>query len=317
MAGGLDYRVILAAVADVDGKGQVAARKAVELAHLTNAEVVLYHASYESSLNGLRFFDNAGLGRARREHVANSRKALQELAQRLCSSAVSVRALVEWKKSVAEGVVRAALREHADLVVAEPRYQGTRRHRLGLTHTDWELVRVCPMPLLFSKTAAPYSAPSITAAVDPGSHQERESALDVNIVGSAAALAKLTNGSVELVHVIHMPPRPLGVAPKTLRKEMRRVETLLKRLSRGAGLKPSSVRVVEGQPVDTLLELVSAESRDLIVMGTFVTGPVRHALFGSTAERILNLAPCDVLILKPDGFISPVPPPTRRGRGGT
>ncbi len=316
MAGELDYRVILAAVADVDGKGQVAARKAVELAHLTGAEVVLYHASYEPSLNGLRFFDNAGLGQARREHVANSRKSLQALAQRLSSDGVSVRALVEWKKAVAEGVVRAAMREHADLVVAEPRYQGTRRHRLGLTHTDWELVRVCPMPLLFSKAAAPYSAPRITAAVDPGSHREHESALDVNIVGTAAALAKLTNGNVELVHVMHLPPRLLGVAPKTLRKETRRVETLLKRLGRGAGLKASSVRVVEGQPVEMLLELVSSESRDLIVMGTFVNGAVRHALFGSTAERILNLAPCDVLILKPEGFLSPVPPPTRRARSG-
>jgi universal stress protein E len=308
-----DYRVILAAVADTGGKGQVAARKAVELAHLMGADVVLYHACYEPSLDGSRFFDTAGLTRARRQHTAQSSRSLDKLAARLTTPVVAVRACVEWKKSVPEAIVRAAMRERAELVVAEPRYRNTRR-RPGLSHTDWDLIRICPMPILFCKTIAPYESTRIIAAVDPGAHHERESALDVNIVGVAARLADLTSGHVQVVHALHLPPGVLGIEPRTVRRERSRIEALLKNLSRGAGLKPAAAKVITGEPVDALLDLVTSESIDVIVMGTFVRGPMKRMLFGSTAERILNVAPCDVMVLKAEGFRSPVPPPTGQAR---
>jgi universal stress protein E len=315
MSSDRDYRVILAAIADVAGKGQVAARKAVELAHLMGADVVLYHASYEPSLSGPRFFDAAGLARARREHVKVRADTLDELAERLSSSDVAVRARVDWKKAIPEAVVRAAMSERADLVVAEPRYRGTRRQRFGLSHTDWELIRVCPMPVLFCKTSAPYDLPRIVAAVDPGAHLEHESQLDVNIVATAARIAELTRGSARIVHVLHRPPHLPGIEARAERKERSRVETLLKALARGGGLKAGAANVLSGDPVDALLGLVTAESVDLVVMGTFMRGPVKRVLFGSTAERLLNLAPCDVLVLKPERFLSPVPPPsTKSGR---
>jgi universal stress protein E len=310
-----DISMILAAVADPQGKGQVAAPKAVELAHLLGAEVVLYHACYEASFAGGRILDSKGLARARRGLVAERKADLDDLASRLSTEAVTVSTIVEWQKHIPEAVVRAALGQHAGLVVAEPRYRGTRRPRLGLSHTDWELARLCPMPLLLARTRAPYGKPRLLAAVDPGGHGERESQLDVKIVEVAGRLAELSSGSVQVVHALHPAFRALGVPPRALRSERERTRELLRHLALGAGLRASSVRVVEGDPAEALLEVATADGIDLLVMGTFVRGPLQRALFGSTAEQLVNVVPCDVLILKPDGFKSPVPPPTRRSRG--
>jgi universal stress protein E len=307
--------MILAAVADPQGKGQVAAPKAVELAHLLGAEVVLYHACYEASLAGGRILDSKGLARARRGVVAERKAELDDLAGRLSTEAVTVSAIVEWQKHIPQAVVRAALGVHADLVVAEPRYRGTQRSRLGLSHTDWELARLCPMPLLLARTRAPYGKPRLLAAVDPGGHGERESQLDVKIVEVAGRLAEIASGSVQVVHALHPAFRALGVPPRALRSERERTRELLRHLALGAGLRASSVRIVEGDPAEALLEMATADGIDLLVMGTFVRGPLQRALFGSTAERLVNVVPCDVLILKPDGFKSPVPPPTSRSRG--
>jgi hypothetical protein len=73
-------RTVFAAVAAPEASGQVAARKAVEIAWLFDADVVFYHACYESSLSGNTFFDSAHLAAARRDHVARAGSALEALA---------------------------------------------------------------------------------------------------------------------------------------------------------------------------------------------------------------------------------------------
>jgi len=314
MTRGTDFRVILAAVADPAGRGQVAAPKAVELAHEFGAEVVLYHACYEPALTHGGPFVEGGLARARREYVAERRARLESLAARLATPAVAVGCVVEWHKDIAAAVIRGAMAVHADLVVAEPRYHASRRARFRLSHTDWELARNCPMPLLLARTSAPYSRPGIVAAVAPGEHGERESQLDVKLAELAARLGEVTGGSVKIVHSLQTGFHLLGVSPRSLERTRARMRELLGRLARGAGLRAGSARVIEGEPATALLEFVTGEGTDLLVMGTFVQGPLHRALFGSVAERLINVAPCDVLIVKPDGFRSAVPPPRRRQR---
>jgi universal stress protein E len=170
------------------------------------------------------------------------------------------------------------------------------------------------MPLLLARTSAPYSKPAIVAAVDPGGHGERESQLDVKIVEAAARLARATDGSVKVVHSVQPAFQLLGMSPRSLQRLRERMRELVARLARGAGLHAGSARVIDGDPAHALLDLVTEDDTDLLVMGTFVRGPLRRALFGSVAERLINVAPCDLLVLKPDGFRSPVPPPRRRRR---
>lgn len=300
MATRKSVRTVLAAVADAAASGQVAARKAVELAWLLGADVVLYHACYEPSLSGGAFFDSVQLAAARREHVARATHALKGLAASLGGHELEVRVLVEWQRAIPEAVARAATREGADLVVAEPRYRSGRRQR-GLSRIDWEVARLCPVPLLLARSAAPYSKPQILAAVDPGAHGLRVSSLDAGIVGLAAAMAAATDGSVRVVHCVRDPPLALAMRPATLRRERQRVQTMVRHLARGANLSSRNVRILDGAPVDQLIDAVSEENADILVMGTNVRGPIRQLLIGSTTEQLMHVAPCDLLLVKPGG----------------
>jgi universal stress protein E len=294
-------RTVFAAVADPAASGQVAARKAVELAWLLGADVVLYHACYEPSLSGGFFFDTPHLAKVRREYVARAAHRLQVVASSLAKAKVEIAVRVEWQRAIPEAVARAATRESADIVVAEPRYRSTRRNP-GLSRIDWEVARLCPVPLLLARSAAPYSKPKVLAALDPGAHGLRVSSLDVGIVGMASAIATATNGSVRLVHCIREPGVALAGRPAAFRRERQRVKSLMRHLAREAGLKARDVRILDGKPVEELLGIVMTEDADVLVMGTIVRGPVRQLLIGSTTEQLMHTAPCDLLLLKPNSF---------------
>ena len=76
-----------------------------------------------------------------------------------------------------------------------------------------------------------------------------------------------------------------------------RLEELADRLrvNHGCGV-TTSVR--EGQAFVEIVALARDETTDLIVMGTHGRTGLAHMLIGSTAERVVRMAPCPVLTVK-------------------
>lgn len=62
--------------------------------------------------------------------------------------------------------------------------------------------------------------------------------------------------------------------------------------------RPCTLRVEIGHPVEQILDLVTREHMDLIVMGTHGRTGLAHTVLGSVAERVVRLAPCPVLTVK-------------------
>jgi nucleotide-binding universal stress UspA family protein len=58
--------------------------------------------------------------------------------------------------------------------------------------------------------------------------------------------------------------------------------------------------VVEGKPSQEIIKIAKARKADLIIIGTHGYSGVKHALIGSVAERVVRLAPCPVLTVRPD-----------------
>ena len=67
-------------------------------------------------------------------------------------------------------------------------------------------------------------------------------------------------------------------------------------------------RLMEGEPVSTIVQVARETGADLIVVGTHGRGGLLRVLLGSVAEGVLREAPCPVMTIKSTVPI-PVPAP--------
>jgi nucleotide-binding universal stress UspA family protein len=87
-------------------------------------------------------------------------------------------------------------------------------------------------------------------------------------------------------------------ANKSLEREARALEA--------AGI-PCRKEMIEGYPAEILAEHARALGADLIVTGSVGRTGLAHLLIGSTAERIVTIAHCPVLVVPPEKAESPPP----------
>jgi universal stress protein E len=89
--------------------------------------------------------------------------------------------------------------------------------------------------------------------------------------------------------------------------ERQRVTADVREVARVGGLEPSAVRVLQGSAADLLPRHAEATRAAIMVMGAVARGRVRELFIGSTAERVLDRLPCDVLVVKPADFRDRLP----------
>jgi len=68
-------------------------------------------------------------------------------------------------------------------------------------------------------------------------------------------------------------------------------------LAQKEGVKSSSL-LVKGTPYEQIVHLARELSIDLIVMGTYGRRGTERVLIGSVAQRVIEYAPCPVLVIK-------------------
>lgn len=133
------------------------------------------------------------------------------------------------------------------------------------------------------------------------------SAPAMQAVTAAFELAQTFGAMLTILHVVEPPSYLVGShasahqAPLVLKaleeQAIREVDHILTQMS-GASAKIAR-RVVVGVPYQRIIEIAAAEQVDLIVMATHGHTGLRHLVLGSVAERVVRLAPCPVLTMRP------------------
>ena len=290
--------------------------KAMRLASALDAELELFHCVFDADIARPGRFGSRGVQSDIREIVTQRHQQLERTAGRLRAQQIQVRSSVRWDYPAYEGIVRQVLRHEPDLLIAQSTRKGAAA-RLILTHTDFKLIETCPCHLLLIKTARPYSDISLIAAVDPLHAHAKPAALDDAIVESALIISNALGGKLLLFHA-RTPWEGVKRATPALRRlpEVEQPDAQsayeesttagVRELARRHGLPKGRVRVTDGKVVDSLPQLVRADLTDIVAMGAVSRSLLKRAVLGYTAERLLDLLNCDVLIAKPPGFRSPV-----------
>ena len=314
-------RRILVAIKDPEARRFPAVSKAAQLARAAQAELVLFHAlAAPVYLDADISLLNAGLADLERGTQDACRARLEAIARPLRRRGIEVSTSAQWDYPTYEAILREAARCKADLVVAE-RHAG-RHIAAGLLHlTDWELLRLSPVPVLLVKRTAPWKRPVVLAAVDPDHRYGKPARLDAEILAAAAGLSQALKGTLHAVHAFV--PLPVAsfargnvISEATLARLQAdaanaargKVQRLLGRLA-----VPDARRHVIGRhPADVIPQVAANCRANVLVMGMIARSGLKRLLIGNTAERILDRLACDVLIVKPRNLVKP-PPRTRRG----
>lgn len=296
-------RRILVAVKDPSAERLPAVSKAIQLARALGAELELFHAIASPVYVDMLALTESRPEEVERDELTQYRQRLERIAARARLHTASVSVAAAWDYPVYEAIVRRAAEIGADLVVAE-QHPG-RHHAAGvLSLADWELLRLCPVPVLLVKRSRPYHAPTVLTAVDPDHAGGKTAQLDEAILAAGALVAGGLRGELHVVHACPPGPGAEGV-PAALDT------TLFARGLRLGDVPPEHRHLLAGDPRDVIPQIARDVGADIVVAGALSRSGLKRLLIGNTAERLLDELSCDLLIVKPAEFACPVPSSAR------
>lgn len=308
-------RSIMFAVAAPGGVVPEVMDKAIRLASALDTELELFHCVFDRDISHPGRFATRGVQEDIHQFVDQRHRQLEYNAKALRVRGLRVRSSVRWDYPPYRGIIRQVLRHKPSLLVVVSAGKG-RAERL-LLPTDYKLIESCPCPLLLIKSRRPYSNPCVIAAVDPARAHDKPGALDDAILDSASILSDALSGRLVVFHarapwldaVRHNPE--LVTAPEVVSNDVHaayrnRIDSRVVELARDHGVPKERVKIREGYAAEALPYVADEELADIVALGVAQRSRFRRVMIGHTAERVLNSLNCDVLIVKPPGFRSPV-----------
>ena len=120
---------------------------------------------------------------------------------------------------------------------------------------------------------------------------------------AAADLARSMKSNILRIVVAFDPVPPYLGEPNmqtAISARMKEAETILKKAIDAVGQIPGEVHteILEGPAAEAILDVAKTRKSDLIVMGSRGLGRLSGALMGSQSQKVVQHAPCPVLIVR-------------------
>ena len=241
---------------------------------------------------------------------------LRDLAQPYEKENIDITIKAAWDSPMCEGIVREVLRSTPGFVMKETHYHSAISRAL-FSNTDWQLIRHCPVPLWLVKLDGDLTEPTIMAAVDPSDVADKDASLDTLILSEAFDLSGQLGGMVHVVHAFDVASDIAAASTTIVSVSAINVDDIIEKAEAVHAAKlaeltirftipDDQVHMQNGKAIELLPYMARELSANLVIMGAVKRSRLEQAVIGSTAERVLDHLPCDVLIIKPAGFVSPV-----------
>ncbi|MGI9330232.1 MAG: universal stress protein [Gammaproteobacteria bacterium] len=302
-------------VVDPTAAEQPAVTRGLALCRSLGCDLELLICHYDSQFAGRDFLIATEREALREQSLRHQLGYLNSLREKMATDDIKVTIRAVWDKPLADALVRVALREEPRLVLKDTHHHSGIARTL-FTITDWQLIRALPVPLWLVKKPEQQDT-TVLAAVDPSHEHDKPASLDRTVLEQATAVAGREERQLHVYHgydaltdiakagAFSLAPSPIPVTEINARVKTDH-EQAFAELMTGQNLPPAQAHVLPGAPAEILPALAREINAGLVVMGAIARGPWERVAIGSTAERVLDQLPCDVLIVKPAGFVSPV-----------
>ncbi|MDO6496815.1 universal stress protein UspE [Photobacterium sanguinicancri] len=308
------YKNILV-VADPAQDNQPALSRAAHLAQGSpETKITLFLAIYDFSYEMTSMLSSDERQAMRKGVVQQREEWLKDIIRPFTEDGLSIELLVVWHNRPYEAVIAEVFSNHHDIVI-----KATHEHdKLGsviFTPTDWHLLRKCPCPVLMVKEHNwPENSGKIIASVNLAADSETHEALNDCIINEAKRFADTLNAEVIIVNAY--PSTPVNITielpefdPASYTDAVRGHHlTSMKALRQKHGIAEEQTCVVEGLPEDVIPQVAEELDAEMVILGTTGRTGLSAIFIGNTAEHTIDSLNCDLLALKPEGYISPLAP---------
>ncbi|WP_026301370.1 universal stress protein UspE [Colwellia piezophila] len=310
------YQNILVVI-DPTTEDQKALKRAIELAEKINTarpeqqvNITAFFSVFDFSYEMTTFLSSGERGSMRKMVINENESWLDDIIS-ATNSQVNIHSKVVWHNRPFEAIIRQVIEKNHDLVI-----KGTHQHdkfkSVIFTPTDWHILRKCPCPVLLVKDHEWPEQGNILAALHVGSDEEEHLSLNNTITKQAKNIAQLITANLHLVN--SYPGTPVNIAieiPEFDASEYNNAmqahhKEAMNKHATNFGIELSHTFVEEGLPETVIEQTALKIDAELVILGTVGRTGISAALIGNTAEHVIDQLNCDVLALKPDGFISPL-----------
>jgi universal stress protein E len=287
---------------------QPALFKAIEIAKRFDASIELFLVVYHSGLAPKWFNQEHPQEHIISDYLKTKQRWLDTYLSLVTRENISVSSEVRWHKPLYAEILKKITECHADMVI-----KSTHQHpvldRLLFTPNDWQLLKCCPVPLLLAKPSSTPAYKNIMAAVDLEKTEDEQRDLDEVVLDTTAMMSEYFNAVAHATHAYdpmgyelwpgeHINVLGMDVPSYDYQGHQEQLkeqhEKEFTKLVEHYAFDESNIHFVHGIASIILVDIVSDESIDLLIMGVrFHSGFV-----SSTAEKILDEVNCDILAIK-------------------
>lgn len=292
------------AVVDLRAVARPAIGKAARLAAAFGATLELYACDDGGNLP-TNWAGGSTLAQYRSVVRERNVARLEELAEPYRRTGLNISTTYECQPNITEALITHAIRNGANLVVKD-----VSRYEPGSVPSDPSdslLIAQLPMPLLLVRGESWGPHPRVGASVDPCRPGERPVELDESVVGLGASISRALGGISFAMHVLEGPPHlPEDVVTRGERQAafaQQRAQVLA--LPCLVSLDDREVHFVEERIPAGIVSLARQTQPSILAMGVAARARA-DAPGGGTATEVLRQTDCDLLVVKPAGFVSRV-----------
>lgn len=309
-----EYKHILV-VADINNVEQSALSRAFQIVRdlPTPAPITFFLSIYDFSYDMTSMLSSEERDAMRNGVIFQREQWMREVAAPYLQEGIEFNIKVVWHHRPFEAIIGEVFEGNCDLVL-----KATRKHdtleTVFFTPTDWHLLRKCPCPVLLVKNHDWPVNGKIVASVHVGSENSTHIALNDSMVKQGLKFSKKLNAELYLVNAYPVTPANVTVElpefdPTAYTDAVRGYHlTAMKSLRQTFGIDEEHTRVNEGLPEDVIPKETKELGAGLVILGTTGRTGLSAVFIGNTAENVIDKINCDILALKPEGYISPLDP---------
>lgn len=308
-------------VIDINQEQKSAINRVITLAENSSIEVLLFACLHYPAVDVSPILNQQQYDDIKRAMLSLNERRLDQIAQEHHHNNIKFTRKVVWRDPVYMSIIKAATDFEADLVIKSI-HQHSALERWFFNTTESQLLYTCPIPLLLARNSDLPSGAKVIAALAPQDCQAEKSQSHNYILETGFAMANQMKRELHachcfdpsyweiLIEAVREAEIWTDVFPVNTESDSQKViDLLLEQHNKSfaktcEGLVPRSdhQHLICGTPENALPQTITSLKAGVLVVGS----DYRTGFLGSTAESLLQKVECDVLVVKPEYFESPV-----------